>query len=132
MASIGRLAAMLILEYWHRKHGNEKVYPLGLRVHHGELGVILKALGQRYGYPNLSAFGEELRRDDIDDKHLWFTFKTRVQEEEIEEKLEIAQTFKPNKVSRNRKDKDKNKNNNSTKIFGINIQKLKKPKPMKF
>ena len=78
---IGFAIAEIITHYWNSKKYPPKIYILGRRVHHGEIGAIL-AFSLLFGKFSPSAgivagLGAGLVKDDFVDIYQWFICKSR-------------------------------------------------------
>lgn len=80
MANDVRMLARLALAWWQLEHKNERVFVNGVRIHHGEAGMVIRKLGKWLGVKELVQIGDELIKDDLSDRTEWFTFKTYEQE----------------------------------------------------
>ena len=78
---IGFTIAEIITYYWNSKKDPPKIYILGKRIHHGEIGAIL-AFSLLFGKFSPSAgivagLGAGLVKDDFVDIYEWFICKSR-------------------------------------------------------
>jgi len=83
----GLLIAKLLTYYWNSQHNPGKIYILNRRVHHGEIGALLRLSNlfkKSKPIPTgiLSGIGEGLAKDDYGDREEWFTFKKNISPEQ--------------------------------------------------
>ena len=91
---IGESIGDLITSKWNSQKKPGKVYIKNRRVHHGEIGT---SMGIADAFKDsdpiisgiLSGIGKGLVKDDIADKHKWFTFKKKEDEDETDTTDEI-------------------------------------------
>ena len=72
--SIGRLVVSL----WSSQKNPPKVYPLGRRLHHGEIGLVGLVISTLASNPSAMGFFKALVDDDLPDREEWFAFKKRI------------------------------------------------------
>lgn len=72
--SIGRLVVSL----WSSQKNPPKVYPLGRRLHHGEIGLVGLVISTLASNPGAMGFFKALVDDDLPDREEWFAFKKRI------------------------------------------------------
>ena len=83
---IGESIGDLITSKWNSQKKPGKVYIKNRRVHHGEVGTSM-GIADAFKESDpiisgiLSGIGKGLVKDDIADKHKWFTFKKKEDEE---------------------------------------------------
>jgi hypothetical protein len=83
----GLLIAKILTYYWDSQHNPGKTYIFNRRVHHGEIGSLLR-LSNLFKKSRpiltgiLSGIGEGLAMDDYGDMKEWFTFKKNVSPEQ--------------------------------------------------
>lgn len=85
----GLLIAKLLTYYWDSQQNPTKTYIFNRRVHHGEIGSLLRLSNLfRKSQPIptgiLSGLGEGLAKDDYGDREEWFTFKKKDESRTIE------------------------------------------------
>jgi hypothetical protein len=80
MANDVSMLTRLALAWWQLEHKNDRVFVNGVRIHHGEAGIIIRKLGKWLGAKELVQIGDELIKDDLRDRREWFTFKAYEQE----------------------------------------------------
>ena len=93
---IGESIGDLITSKWNSQKKPGKVYIKNRRVHHGEIGT---SMGIADAFKDsdpiisgiLSGIGKGLVKDDIADKHKWFTFKKKEDEDETDTTNEIEE-----------------------------------------
>ena len=93
---IGESIGDLITSKWNSQKKPGKVYIKNRRVHHGEIGT---SMGIADAFKDsdpiisgiLSGIGKGLVKDDIADKHKWFTFKKKEDEGETDSTNEIEE-----------------------------------------
>ena len=91
---IGESIGDLITSKWNSQKKPGKVYIKNRRVHHGEIGT---SMGIADAFKDsdpiisgiLSGIGKGLVKDDIADKHKWFTFKKKEDDDETDTTYEI-------------------------------------------
>ena len=83
---IGEFIGDLITSKWNSQKKPGKVYIKNRRVHHGEVGTSM-GIAEAFKESDpiisgiLSGIGKGLIKDDIADKHKWFTFKKKEDQE---------------------------------------------------
>jgi len=83
---IGESIGDLITSKWNSQKKPGKVYIKNRRVHHGEVGTSM-GIAEAFKESDpiisgiLSGIGKGLVKDDIADKHKWFTFKKKEDED---------------------------------------------------
>lgn len=93
---IGESIGDLITSKWNSQKKPGKVYIKNRRIHHGEVGT---SMGIADAFKDsdpiisgiLSGIGKGLVKDDIADKHKWFTFKKKEDEEMTDSTNEIEE-----------------------------------------
>jgi hypothetical protein len=83
----GLLIAKLLTYCWNSQHNPGKTYIFNRRVHHGEIGALLRLSNlfkKSKPIPTgiLSGIGEGLAKDDYGDREEWFTFKKNISPEQ--------------------------------------------------
>ncbi len=84
---LGEFIGNALTSNWNSQKKPGKVYVKNRRIHHGEVGT---SMGIADAFKDLSpaitgiisGIGKGLVKDDIADKHKWFTFKKKEEEEE--------------------------------------------------